>query len=258
MTAAARKDAQVLAVTGKGGVGKTTVAALIVRHLRAHAAGPILALDADPDANLATVLGIPVEMSIGDLREDMLRDIKNFPAAMSKEAYVEAGLHQLITETPKVDLITMGRGEGSGCYCFINNLLRKFADELMPSYEWVVMDNEAGLEHLSRRTASRIDHPIVVVNENPLSQDCARRIDDMLDDIGRDVRKRYFVVNAVRPERIEAVMAKMADLSLEFLGAVPVDDALDDAIFNGRSVYELENTPAIAIIDEIMQKIGAA
>ena len=256
MTASARKG-RVIAVTGKGGVGKTTVAALIVCHLRAHSAGPILALDADPDANLATVLGLPVEMSIGDLREDMLKNIRDFPPGMSKEAYVEAGLHGLITETPKVDLITMGRGEGSGCYCFINNLLRKFADELMPSYEWVVMDNEAGLEHLSRRTASRIDDLIVVVNENPLSQDCARRIDEMLDDIGRDVRRRYYVINAVRDDRIGAVTAKLAGLSLTGLGAIPRDEALDDAIFAGRSLYELDGTPAVAAIDEIMQKIGA-
>ncbi len=253
----APRKGEVIAVTGKGGVGKTTVAALIIRHLRAHATGPILALDADPVANLATVLGIPVEMSIGDLREDMLKSIKDFPPGMSKESYVEAGLHQLITETPKVDLITMGRGEGSGCYCFVNNLLKKFSDQLLPSYEWVVMDNEAGLEHLSRHTATRIDHLIVVVNENPLSLDCAKRINEILDEMKRDIRHRYFVVNAVRDSRIDAVMAKMADLAFTCLGAIPRDEALDDAIFAGQSLYDLGDTPAVAAIDEIMQKIGA-
>ena len=249
--------AQTIAVTGKGGVGKTTVAALIVRHLRDHTPGPILALDADPDCNLATLLGIEVETTIGDLREDVLREIKNFPPGMSKENFVEAGLHGIIVETHKVDLITMGRGEGPGCYCFINNLLRKFADELTTSYQWLVMDNEAGLEHLSRRTASKIDHLIVVVNENPLSMDCAERIDGLLKDLDRDVRNKYYVVNAVREERLAAVEERMAPLDLERLGVIPHDDALEDVIFQRRSIYELANGPVLETINGMMQTIGA-
>lgn len=249
--------AKTIAVTGKGGVGKTTTAGLIIRYLRENASGPILALDADPDCNLATVLGIEIESTIGDLREEVLKEMKNWPAGMSKEQYVEAGLHQIIVETPKVDLITMGRGEGPGCYCFINNLLRKFADELMPAYQWVVMDNEAGLEHLSRRTASWIDYLIVVVNEGPLAVDCARRIDGLLKELDRDVRKAYYVLNAVRPERQDDVRAKLADLKLEYLGAIPRDDALEDALYRGEPIYSLEGAPAVGTISKLMQKIGA-
>ena len=249
--------AGVIAITGKGGVGKSTVAALIIRHLKDSTPGPILALDADPDANLATILGICVETTIGDLREDLLRQIKNFPPGMSKESYVEAGLHEIIVETPKVDLITMGRGEGPGCYCFINNLLRKFADDLMPSYQWVVMDNEAGLEHLSRRTASRIDDLIVVVNENPLSLDCARRIDRLLADLKRDVRGRYFLLNAVEAGREATVRERLAGLALEYLGSVPRDASVVEALYRGESVYGLVDGPALDIISRIMKKIGA-
>jgi len=256
VSGAQSKTAGLIAVTGKGGVGKSTIAALIVRYLRETAAGPILALDADPAANLGTILGIPVETTIGDLREEVLRAIKDFPAGMSKESYVEAGLHEIIVETPKVDLITMGRGEGPGCYCFINNLLRKFADELLPAHQWVVMDNEAGMEHLSRRTASRIDHLICVVNENPLAVDCARRIDKLLADLDRDVRHKYYLLNAVRPDRVDAVRDKMAGLSLECLGAVPRDDSLEEALFRGEPIYALENSPAVGIIGEVMQEIG--
>ena len=212
--------AEVLAVTGKGGVGKTTVAALIIRHLRESDTGAILALDADPDANLATVLGIDVDTTIGDLREDVLRRIRELPAGMSKDTYVQTQLHQIIVETPKVDLITMGRGEGPGCYCFIHHGLREFAEGLMPSYRWMVMDNEAGMEHLSRRTAGRIDHLIVVVNESPLSIDSARRIDRLAGEIGRDVGKRYLLLNAVRPQRVEAIRRQMTDLGLAYLGAL--------------------------------------
>lgn len=249
--------ARTIAVTGKGGVGKTTVAALIIRYLRENAPGPILALDADPDCNLATMLGIEVESTIGDLREDMLKRIKDFPAGMSKESYVEAGLHEIITETPKVDLITMGRGEGPGCYCFINNLLRKFADDLLSAYEWLVMDNEAGLEHLSRRTASFIDHLIVVVSGSPLAIDSAKRIDRLLADLHQDVRNRHYVLNAVAEDRAAAVIEKMSGLSLEYLGTIPRDDAVEEAVLEGRSLYTLANTPAVGIIGEMMRKIGA-
>ena len=251
------KPTELIAVTGKGGVGKSTIAALIIGYLKANSPGPILALDADPDANLAAMLGISVQTTIGDLREDLLREMKNFPAGMSKQNYVEAGLHQIIVETPGLDLITMGRSEGPGCYCFINNLLRKFADDLTPSYQWVVIDNEAGMEHLSRRIASRIDHLIVVVNAGPLSIACAGRIDKLLHDLDRDVRNKYFLLNAVRADRVAAVKDRMAGLSLEYLGAVPHDDAIEDAILRGEPVCSLDGSLAAGAIREVMQRIGA-
>jgi len=247
--------ARVIAVTGKGGVGKSTTAALIVGWLKRNATGAILALDADPAANLGTLLGIPVEMSIGELREQILGEMKDFPAGMNKENYVEAGLHQAIEEAEKVDLITMGRGEGPGCYCYVNNLLRKFADELVPSYEWMVMDNEAGLEHLSRRTASRIDDLVVVVSESPLAVDCARRIDTMLAGMKRDVRRRHYLLNAVRPDRIDAMRERLEGTGLEYLGAVPRDDAVDEAVFRGEALTALDDGPAVRAIDEVMHRI---
>jgi CO dehydrogenase maturation factor len=256
MTPARPSAAEVIAVTGKGGVGKSTVAAMIIRHLKQSDTGAILALDADPDANLATLLGVDVETTIGDLREDVLRQIRDFPAGMSKDTYVQTQLHQIIVETPKVDLITMGRGEGPGCYCFINHVLREFADGLTPSYRWMVMDNEAGMEHLSRRTAGRIDHLMVVVNESPLSIDSARRIDRLAGEIGRDIRNRYLLLNAVRPQRVEAVRQKMTDLGLAYLGAIPRDETIEEAVFRGESIYALEDSPAVEIMGQIMHQIG--
>ena len=249
--------ARTIAVPGKGGVGKTVIAALIVEHLKAGARGPILALDADPDANLGTLLGIPVEGTIGGLREDVLRKMKDLPSGMSKEAYVEAGLHEIIAEDKKVDLITMGRGEGPRCYCFINLVLRNFADSLGPSYEWIVMDNEAGLEHLSRRTTSRIDCLIVVVNDNPLSTDCAGRIDALLADLHRDIANRYFIVNAARPDRETTVRERMAELSQRYLCTIPHDPALEETVFAGRPIGTLGDSPAVAAIRDAMKKIGA-
>ena len=257
MSAMQRGKARVIAVAGKGGVGKSTLAALIVRYLKENTDGPILALDADPDANLASLLGVAVERTLGDLREDTLKGIKDFPAGMSKPAYIEAGLHEIVEETDKVDILTMGRGEGPACYCAVNNLLRKFSDELMPSYAYVVMDNEAGLEHLSRRTASRIDDLIVVVNANPHSTECAARIDSVAEELGANVRRRHYVVNAVPPEHVEEVKERMVGLSLAFLGVVPPDDSLVRASLRGDDVYALDGGPAVLALAEIMKTLGA-
>jgi CO dehydrogenase maturation factor len=247
--------ATIISITGKGGVGKTTVAALIIKHLKEHASGPILALDADPDSNLAAVLGIPVEKTIGDLREKTRAAMKNFPPGMSKENYIEAGLHEVIVETEKVDLIVMGRSEGVGCYCYINSLLRKFADDLQAAYQWVVMDNEAGLEPLSRGLAARIDHLIVVVGENPLSLDCAERIAGLVAELKPKVGKQYYLINAAREEKLPELRKKLAGLNLEPLGAIPHDRLLNDLVFNRKSLYLLDNTPAVLKIAEVFKKI---
>ena len=247
--------AKIIAVTGKGGVGKTTLTSLMIRSLQETADGPILALDADPDANLATVLGVPVETSIGQLREDTLKEMKNFPAGMDKQSYIESGLHEVIVETSKVDYITMGRSEGPGCYCYINSLLRKFSDEFQKSYEWVVMDNEAGLEHLSRRTSVRVDHLITVINSSPLSVDCALRVQDLLDGIANEVINRHYIINGADDDRAGAIKERCANLNMNFLGLVPQDDELEEAIFNGRSLFDVAASAAVVRVNEIVQKI---
>lgn len=247
--------AKIIAVTGKGGTGKTTFTALVLRYLKKNADGPILALDADPDANLATVLDIPIEKTIGDLREETLKDIKNLPAGMDKGSYIEAGLHQIIWEAEKMDFVTMGRSEGPGCYCYINSLLRKFADDIQDAYEWVVMDNEAGLEHLSRRTASRVDHLVVVVNRNPLALDCAERVVTLVNDLKNDVRRKWAVGGQVSAEDGAAVAAKAGEMGLEYVGGIPHDPAVEDCIFSGKSLFELDECPAVLKIDEIMENL---
>jgi len=251
--------ARIIAVTGKGGTGKTVISALVIRHLKEHATGPVLAMDADPDANLATVLGIPMDKTVGDLREETVKELKDLPAGMSKGAYLEAGLHQVVEEGEKVDLITMGRCEGPGCYCYVNNLLRQFSDKLQGAYEWIVMDNEAGLEHLSRRTAAHIDHLVVVINNNPLSIDCARRIDGITEDIKHGVGNKGLLANNVdNGDNLERLRGLTAELRMDFLGSVPHDPVVEDVIFEGRSLIELEESAAVAKIAEIMQPIMGA
>jgi CO dehydrogenase maturation factor len=248
--------AKLIAITGKGGTGKTATSALIVRYLRAHAKGPVLAMDADPDANLATVLAVPVEKTIGDLREETAKAVRDLPPGLSKARYIEAGLQQIVVETPKVDFITMGRSEGPGCYCYINSLLRQFADNLHESYDWIVVDNEAGLEHLNRRTASAVDHLIVVVNFSLLAYDCAKRIMELISDLKNEVRAKHFILNNVPEERIPALRAKLEALGLNYLGAIPRDELLEEYVFNGRSLFELDNnSPAVQSMNAIMQKL---
>lgn len=247
--------AKTIAVTGKGGTGKTVVAALIIKWLKENAAGPILALDADPDANLGTVLGIHVEQTIGDLREKTLKEIKNLPAGMSKNAYIEAGLHQIVVENEKVDLITMGRPEGPGCYCYLNNLLREFADKMQASYEWVVMDNEAGLEHLSRRTASKIYRLLVVVNENPLSIDCAERIDKLVRELKNEIGVIYVVANSVNESQSRQLKGKFDRLRMKYLGFIPYDQNIEELVFKRKSLFDLVNSEAFSKIDRIMKQM---
>ncbi|MDH7499023.1 MAG: AAA family ATPase [candidate division NC10 bacterium] len=249
--------AKTIAVAGKGGTGKTTVAALMIRYLCERGGGPVLAIDADPAASLGVVLGVRVEKTIGDLREETLRQMKDFPPGMSKEAHIELGLHQVIVETPKFDLITMGRSEGPACYCYINNLLRKFAERLGSHYQWVVMDNEAGLEHISRRTASRVDDLVVVANENPLSFDSARKIRMLIQEIKNPVERQYLLLNMVREEKVESLRERAAHLGFQYLGEVPYDPELEEVIFAGRSVLEVQDGLAVSKIEQIMEKMGA-
>ncbi|MGB7569276.1 MAG: AAA family ATPase [Chitinivibrionales bacterium] len=246
-----------IAVAGKGGTGKTTITALIVRYLKEKKKGPVLVMDADPDANLGTLLGIKPEKSLGDLREEILREIKRLPSGMSKAAYLEAGLHQIIAEADGFDLIAMGRGEGPGCYCYLNSLIRKFSEDLTPSYAWVVMDNEAGLEHLSRRTTNNIDALLVVVNENPLSFDTAKSIESITANIKNAIRKKYLVTNMVRPEKFSVVNRRIASLNLEHIGDIPLDSVLENAIFEGQSLMTIEGSSAFESVGMIMKSLGA-
>jgi CO dehydrogenase maturation factor len=250
--------AKSIAVAGKGGTGKTTIAALLILALRNRNMGPVLAVDADPDSNLGTLLGLETEMSIGELREEVLEEIKNFPAGMSKAQYVEAGLHQIIEEARGFDLITMGKGEGAGCYCYLNSLIRKFSEDLFDTYSWIVMDNEAGLEHISRRTAANIDALIVVVSENPISLNTAKNIDKIIKYLKNDIGKKYIVANMLKPERKAQVLERIRGIDMEYLGDVPYDPEVEDLVFKGKSLSELSDSAAKKSIETILDKIGGA
>lgn len=247
-----------IAVAGKGGTGKTTIASLIINRIIKNNLGPVLAIDADPDANLGTLLKIKPEQTLGDLREEVLNEIKDFPAGMSKANYFEAGLHQIIEEGDGIDLITMGRSEGPGCYCYLNNLIRKFYDGLSPSYPWVVIDNEAGLEHISRRTTNNIDALITIVNSNPLSYNCAKSIDELTFQLKNKILNKFIVINSVNEQIKDKIDEKIKDLNFDYRFDIPYDKKIDEIIFNGESILEIDDSPVFEYIDLIIKKIGGA
>jgi len=243
-----------IAVAGKGGTGKSTIAALFIACLKERGELPILAIDADPDSNLGVLLGIRVDKTLGDLREEILKDIKNFPAGMSKQQYIESGLHQVIEESEGFDLISMGRGEGSSCYCYLNSLVRKFSENLVPLYKWLVMDNEAGLEHISRRTTSKVDALFIIVNENPLSIATAHNIDIMTEGMSGEIGEKYIIINGVSKEHRSKVLESVKDCKAEYIGDIPFDPKVEEFIFNGRSLIELDGSAAKESVNKILDK----
>jgi CO dehydrogenase maturation factor len=245
-----------IAVAGKGGTGKTTIAALLITQLVLQNKVPVLAIDADPDSNLGDLLGVQPEQSIGDLREEVLDAIKRLPAGMTKASYVEAGLHQIIEEADGFDLIAMGRGEGAGCYCALNNMIRKFSDDLAPSYSWVVMDNEAGLEHLSRRTTRDIDALLVVVSDNPLSLRSAEKIQVITEDMDNRIHHKYIVTNMIPDAKKEVFKRRLEPFRIPYLLDIPYDPHLEEVIFEGEPLKNLNGSPIMNIIQNIIDTVG--
>ncbi len=222
-----------IAVAGKGGVGKTTCAALMMRGLAASGVRPLLAVDADPNANLHLLLGLARPPGLGSLREELL-GAEGGGAPM--EDRLEAMVQRRVAEGTDVDLVTMGRGEGPGCYCYVNSLLRRSLDRLAGGYKAVVVDNEAGMEHLSRRNLRAIDHLVLVADPSPRGMAAAREIRDLAASLALPVGRVWLLLN--RPygpgERVRG-----GDSPAPLLAEVPHDPSLAGWEEAGRSFLEL-------------------
>jgi len=233
-----------IAIAGKGGVGKTTFAALLVRALVESGVRPVLAVDADPNANLHLLLGFPPPQALGTLREDLLAAESG---DASKGEVLEAMVQQRVAEGDDVDLVTMGRGEGPGCYCYVNNLLRQSLSRLAGSYRVVVVDNEAGMEHLSRRNLRRIDHLVLVADPSPRGMGAARTIRDLAVQLEIPVGKTWLVRN--RPFEREDRTGRPGG-EIPFLGEIPYDPSLPEWESTGRSFLEIPAaSPAAIAVD---------
>ncbi len=252
----------VIAVAGKGGTGKTTLAGLIIRYLRRSGRTPILAVDADPDSNLPQAIGLGGEKSIstiGRARQEFFAGRGAVPAGVPKEAYLELRLNEALVESAEIDLLVMGRPEGAGCYCYINNVLRHFLESLGRNYPYVVIDNEAGLEHLSRRTAQRIDLLMVVSDYSLNGLRAAERVRRLSEELDLDIGRRCLVINRVPGELSEAFRERAEAQGLGILGVVPIDHGISDGDLAGRAVMDLpDDNPAVGAVRALMQKVIAA
>jgi CO dehydrogenase maturation factor len=249
-----------IAIAGKGGIGKTTLSALLVRTLTEAGKRPILAVDADPNSNLSEALGVDEGRPLAEIREQGSSPEGSPASGVGRVRAVEDEIQRAITEAEGFDLIAMGRPEGPRCYCAVNNLLRKSLDDLSRNYATVIVDNEAGMEHLSRRTTNDVDVLVVVMNPTLPSIRAAKRILELSRQLPVRIARRMVLVNRVGPDGpADAVDRELADLHAERLPDVPQDDDVETAGAVGRNVFCLpEDSPALAAVRNVVQIITAA
>ncbi|MFQ5681415.1 MAG: AAA family ATPase [Candidatus Omnitrophota bacterium] len=245
-----------IAIAGKGGTGKTTIAGMIVRCLCEQGKGSLLAVDADPNSNLGDVLGLDPKENIGAIIDEISRNIDKIPAGMTKDRYIEYRLQSALEEGRGVDLLVMGRPEGPGCYCYANNVLRGIIGRVCEDYEFVVMDNEAGLEHLSRRTMRRADCLFIVSDPTPVGITAAKRIYDIVRELNLEIKKTAFIINRFLREDGGAGLDKQG-LAERLPGGeikfVPFDKQVLDLSLSGRAIGELDKeNPTLKAVEEII------
>ncbi len=227
-----------IAIAGKGGTGKTTIAALLVRIIKEQKLGSILAVDADPNSNLGEALGIKPGESIGSILDDIAEHPDKVPSGMPKERFIEYQVQTAVSEGEGFDLLTMGRPEGPGCYCYVNNVLRNITGKLMKDYDYVIIDNEAGLEHLSRRTMRSADVLLVVSDATQVGLKAAARINDLVEELKIKIKNKLVLVNRLQQDMDKD---KIKGLGLSYIGNIPEDEGIKKISLNGASLMDLSN-----------------
>ena len=250
---------KVIAMAGKGGTGKTTLSALVIRHLQRKGLKPILAVDADPSSNLVDALGLKVDKSLGTAREDFFETKGKLPPGMTKETYLEMKLHEILVESPGLDLLVMGRPEGPGCYCYANNILRRHLDVLIKNYPFVVMDNEAGMEHLSRRTTQGVDHLLFLSDYSLKGIRTVGKIRELIDELKLAVREKHLVVDRAPREVDPGFSREIQKQGLNLLAMIPEDPMISDYEMRGKPLLDLpEESSAVQVVAAMMEKMVRA
>lgn len=245
-----------IAMSGKGGVGKTTVSALMVRYFVRKHTDPLLAIDADPNSNLGETLGIDIKQTVGDIREDFMRDPQGVPSGMDKVLYLEMLMNQVLIETEQFDLLVMGRQEGQGCYCMVNNILNRFAEELEKNYRYLLVDNEAGMEHLSRRTSGKVDMLLMVTDYALRGLRAVGRINEMLGDLKLDVKNKGLIVNRAPETMNKVFLDEVKKIGVPIVCTIPDDSNLVEFDMERRSMIELpDDSPAVIAVDKMMKNL---
>lgn len=256
-----------IAVAGKGGVGKTTIAAMVIKYLTQNQPGAVLAIDADPSSNLHMVLGLDLEWTVGDIREDMLAQVKETLTAggaamgaleggLSKRDYLDYHVRSSLAEGDRCDLVAMGRSEGPGCYCAVNHNLREVIDTMSRHYRYVVIDNEAGMEHLSRRTTRDVQHLLVVTDPTQRGLVTAERIGALRNELDIKVEKTHLIVNRLDGAMPAPLREHIATMDIPLLGTVPANSELVEFEFTGRPLVELgDSSPVYAAVASMMARL---
>jgi CO dehydrogenase maturation factor len=241
-----------IAVSGKGGTGKTTLSGMILRYLLEKGRGPILAVDADSNSNLNEILGVEVHATIGDAREMMKEDV---PTGMTKDIWFEYKVQQALIEKKGFDLIVMGRPEGPGCYCAANTLARKCLDLLTGNYRSIVIDNEAGMEHFSRLTTRDVDLLFIVSDPSRRSILTASRIRELIRELNLRILREVLIVNRAQGELPADVLEEIRRQKLELGGTIPVDEAIYQYDLDGKPTFQLpEESKAVQAARRIFEK----
>ncbi len=245
-----------IAISGKGGTGKSTLSALIIRWLKEQGMGPILAVDADSNVNLNDLLGVQIEETVGAIREELKKSAHKLPGGMTKQEFLEYKIHASLRESRDFDLIVMGRPEGPGCYCYANNLLRDILKTLSDNYKIIVIDNEAGMEHLSRRMTQKIDILLLVSDPSARGVRAAGKISKLLSELDTRVGKKILVLNRVKGSIPDILDKIIEEQGLHLFSSVPEDDTLLRMDQSGKPIWKIEeDTPAYLAIHQMMNKL---
>ncbi len=244
-----------VALAGKGGTGKTTLAGLLIKYLQKKGKTPILAVDADANANLNEVLGMDVCETVGEAREQMKKG--HVPSGMTKDVFMDMKLQQAVIEAEGYDLIVMGQPEGQGCYCAANSLLTGFLEKLTDNYPYIVMDNEAGMEHISRLTTKDVNVLLIVSDTSRRSIQAAVRINKLAKELNIGVGKSYLVINqAKNGNATDEVVKLLEEEGLELIGMIPEDESVYEYDLKGKPTVEIpEDNRAVKAAFEIFDKI---
>lgn len=254
--------AHVIAVAGKGGVGKTTLTGLLIQYLCESGKGPVLAVDADANSNLNEVLGVEVEKTLGDIREEIARAEMSannpIPPGMTKADYTEFQFSQALIEDDDFDLLVMGRTQGKGCYCFVNGLLQSQLAKLQKNYPVIVVDNEAGMEHISRGVLPSMETAILVSDCSRRGVQAAGRIAELIKECDMHPKKVGLIVNRAPGGKLnEGTMEEIQNQGLDLLGVVPHDDTVYEYDCEGKPTVQLpEDSPVRAAMKDIVAKLG--
>ncbi len=249
----------VIAFAGKGGTGKTTLAGLTIRYLIERRISPVLAVDADANNCLNEVLGVDVHATIGTLRENTLEVIRSGderPGGMSMEQIFDYHIQQSVIESEGFDLMVMGRPEGPGCYCAANNLIRKYTDKLSADYPYVVIDNEAGMEHLSRRTTHAVNILVIVSDPTVRGIITAKRISMLIDELRLTIERRVVVINRAFDIQADDLKELSEKEGLQIAGMIPSDPAIAQSDLLGRPLLRISpDSPSLQALFSVLDSL---